>query len=287
MKKILYSFLVVSISAAILIISGSVVFADAGPKPSVVIFVENSQGGGYYLDLLVPYKGEYSNINEDDRVDYDPDMLAVLENYDTDGWYAAIAGGTNAPLFGDLTGSVGGGGVEHRFTYMIPDRFKIIIVTPGLEVRVSEELTTTSFNETIYVDYVTMDLRRVDPGILSYLKQFAGTFLPTIIIEGLLLLIFGFSLRKNWKIFLLLNLVTQIILTVVMSVTLINFGLVASYFIFVPAEAVIILIEAVVLTKMLKEYRTSRRLIYAIVANLASAAAGSFLVPFWFSNIFR
>jgi len=100
-------------------------------------------------------------------------------------------------------------------------------------------------------------------------------------------LIFGFSLRKNWKIFLLLNLVTQIILTAVMSITLINFGLVTSYFIFVPAEAVIILIEAVVLTKMLKEHRTSRRLIYAIAANLASAAAGLFLVPFWFNNIFR
>lgn len=287
MKKLLYIFLVVFASVAVLIISGSTVFADAGPKPSVTILVENSQGAGYYLDLLVPYEGEYSNINEEDKDDYDPDMLAVLEDYDSDGWYAAIAGGTNAPLFGDLTGSAGDKVTEHRFTYMIPDRFRIIIVTPEHEVRVSEEITTKSFNETIYVDYATMELRRVDPGILSYLKQFAGTFLPTIIIEGLLLLIFGFSLRKNWKVFLLLNLVTQIILTAVMSITLINFGLITSYFIFVPVEFVIILIEAIVLTKMLKEHRTSRRLIYALVANLASATAGFFLVPFWFDNIFR
>ncbi|MFA6736961.1 MAG: hypothetical protein WCR87_08595, partial [Saccharofermentanales bacterium] len=93
-------------------------------------------------------------------------------------------------------------------------------------------------------------------------------------------------LRKNWKVFLLLNLVTQIILTVVMSLVLINFGLITSYFIFIPVEVVIILIEAVVLTKMLKEHRTSRRLIYALIANLASAAAGFVLIPYWFGNIF-
>ena len=215
-----------------------------------------------------------------------PAMLALLEEYDTGGWYAALAGGTNAPLFGDLTGQQEGSVIKHRFTYMIPDRFKLIIVTAQREVKVSQEVTTRVFNETIYVDFGDMSLRRVDPGYLTYIRQFAGTFIPTILIEGLLLVIFGFSLRKNWKVFLLLNLLTQIILTAVMSVTLINFGMTASYFIFVPVEAVIILIEAIVLTKMLKEHRTSRRLIYALTANLASAAAGVLLIPLWFNNIF-
>ncbi len=271
----------------VLVLFGGIVSADAGPKPSVTVIVENIQGDVYYLDLLIPYKGDYSNINEDERDDYDKDMLAVLENYSEDGWYAALAGGTNAPLFGDLTGEAADGEARHRFSYIIPDRFKVIIVTSDLDVRISDEIIPKSFNESIYMDYKTMALRRIDPGIMSYIKQFAGTFLPTIIIEGFLLLIFGFSLKKNWKVFILLNLLTQILLSAAMAVILINFGLMASYFVFIPAEMVIILIEAIVLTKMLKEHRSSRRLIYALVANLASAAAGFFLVPTWFDMIFK
>jgi len=263
------------------------VSADAGPKPSVTIIVENSGGANYYLDLLVPYEGEYPNIQEDERADYDMDMLEVLEDYEQEGWYAALVHGTNAPLFGDLTGTPSGDSVEHRFSYIIPNTFKIAIVDSDLDIKVSEQIQTRVFNETIYLDYETMQLRRVQPGILTYLRQFVLTFIPTIVIEGILLLLFGFSLKKNWKVFILLNLLTQVLLTVAMSVALINFGLLTAFFIFIPAEIVIFIIEAAVLIKMLKEHRTSRRLIFALTANIASAVLGFFLVPTWFEFIFR
>ncbi|MDD2393825.1 MAG: hypothetical protein PHV88_07185 [Eubacteriales bacterium] len=286
MRKSVRVMLALPALIVVLFVTGISVHADAGPKPSVTILVQNSGGEKYYLDLLVPFDGEYSNISEDEKDEYDPDMLGVLEEYESGGWYAALSRGTNVPLFGDLEGVEEDGVLRHRFSYIIPERFKVIIVDADLDVMISDEISPKVFNETIYLDYESMEMRRVEQGFLPYLKQFAGTFIPTIFIEGILLLVFGFSLRKNWKVFLLLNLVTQIILTVVMSLVLINFGLITSYFIFIPVEVVIILIEAVVLTKMLKEHRTSRRLIYALIANLASAAAGFVLIPYWFGNIF-
>ena len=46
--------------------------------------------------------------------------------------------------------------------------------------------------------------------------------IPTLVIEGVILLLFGFSLKKNWKAFLLVNIITQIFLTVTVGISLIK-----------------------------------------------------------------
>ncbi|UQT47277.1 hypothetical protein M5E87_19810 [Flavonifractor plautii] len=56
-------------------------------------------GGEYYLDLLVTDPGDHANI---DPADYDPNLLQGLRDWEVDGWYPALAGGTSVPLFGDL-----------------------------------------------------------------------------------------------------------------------------------------------------------------------------------------
>lgn len=73
--------------------------ADSGPKPAVTITVVNAPAGEYYLDLLVTDPGDHANI---DPADYDPNLLQGLRDWEVDGWYPALAGGTSVPLFGDL-----------------------------------------------------------------------------------------------------------------------------------------------------------------------------------------
>ena len=70
--------------------------ADSGPKPAVTITVVNAPAGEYYLDLLVTDPGDHANI---DPADYDPNLLQGLRDWEVDGWYPALAGGTSVPLF--------------------------------------------------------------------------------------------------------------------------------------------------------------------------------------------
>ena len=65
--------------------------ADSGPKPAVTITVVNAPAGEYYLDLLVTDPGDHANI---DPADYDPNLLQGLRDWEVDGWYPALAGGT-------------------------------------------------------------------------------------------------------------------------------------------------------------------------------------------------
>ena len=81
--------------------------------------------GEYYLDLLVTDPGDHANI---DPADYDPNLLQGLRDWEVDGWYPALAGGTSVPLFGDLRPGEDG---THRFTYYgLPRAFRIAVSGP-------------------------------------------------------------------------------------------------------------------------------------------------------------
>ena len=65
---------------------------------------------------------------------------------------------------------------------------------------------------TVVVEHAPSELYYLDllaKGEYEYDAAFAATFVPTILIELVALLLFGFKLKENWKPFLLVNLVTQ------------------------------------------------------------------------------
>lgn len=255
--------------------------ADMGPKPQITIVVKNAPKETYYLDLLIQGNSNSQNIH--DRQQYDQEKLTLLENYAEDGWHAALAGGTGMPLFGKLTGEGRGSDQVHTFSYFgTPDQFKIIIVTPDNELKVSHELTRQSFHMTLTYDYASGAINQ-RPLTLAYLLQFVSTLLPTLILEGLILLLFGFSLRLNLRPFLLVNLATQIVLTASLGTAVILSGLLTAYLLLVPLEFVIIILEAVGYAYWLKQHGKGRRIAYAIVANLVSAFAGMVAMSFLFA----
>ena len=265
--------------AAVIFIYPETAQADMGPKPAITIIVKNPPDGEYYLDLLIKEDSSHDNLM-DERDYYDQQKLELLESYDEDSWYAGLTHGTRVPMFGELTGVLDGSDMVHHFSYVgVPEDFKIIIISPENQIVVSNEIHRNTFQATITYDYLTGKVRQESLPV-SYLKQFLITCSATLIIEGLVLLLFGFSLKKNWKAFLVINLITQVLLTATMGTALLKQGMLAAYLVLILIEIVIFIIEAIAFARVLKEHSKRRRVLYALTANLLSFAFG--WVMLWF-----
>lgn len=247
--------------------------ADVGPKPQLTIYVEHPPEEPYYLDLLIP-EGEGGSYDNLSGGIYNPAILSHLHDWEGEGWYPAFAGGTKAPLFGDIIPEEGN---IFRFTYFgLPETFRIATATAEGGQATAEAFTRTAFYTNLTYDFASNTLSRATPGWLAWLIQLLSTLIPTLVAEGLLLLLFGFSLRENWVPFLLVNLVTQAALHLVVGsgfVTLAS-GFAFYLVIMVPAEAVIFALEALAYSALLKGRSRRRKVLYALAANTASMALG-------------
>ena len=105
---------------------------------------------------------------------------------------------------------------------------------------------------------------------LQYILQFSMTLIPTILIEGVILVLFGFKLKDNIKIFLFINLVTQLFLTVTVGTTMIHEGSAMAFLFEIPVEIAILIAETILFRKLLKGQSKLRANFYGITANLAS-----------------
>lgn len=269
---------------AVLLLLTTAVFADMGPKPQLTVIVEHAPSEPYYLDLLAEGDYKYNILYYAEDKALDPDLLAAFRAEIPDGWHACIAEGTNgAPIFGSLTGEPVGSTMQHRFSYFgVPDTYRILAVTASGEVFLSDVLTRPALQSSVTVDWTA---KTAKPPLRSegYLLQFAATFVPTILIELVVLLLFGFKLKENWKPFLLVNLVTQGLLHGYFALFAVNNGVGLGYFmLFLPAELVIALLEAFIYSAVLKGRSKRRAFLCGICANVCSAALGYFLAePVW------
>ena len=171
----------------------------------------------------------------------------------------------------------------HSFRYYgVPETYRILMVTASGETFLSDVLTRRTLQSSVTVDWVA---KTAKPPLQSegYLLQFAATFVPTILIELVVLLLFGFKLKENWKPFLLVNLVTQGLLHGYFALFAVNNGVGPWYFVlFIPAELVIALLEAFIYRAALKGRSKRRAFLCGLCANVCSAALGYFLAePVW------
>lgn len=251
--------------------------ADMGPKPQITVVVKNPPNGEYYLDLLTRDKAKFQNL-ESKIETYNKEKLSVLQAYNEDFWHPALTQGTKAPMWGDLVGEKKLNHMIHVFGYMgVPDDFKIIIITPDNEVIVTEVIHKETFDFKVTYDYETGEITKENIQV-SYIAQFLMSCLPTLLIEWVVLLCFGFDLKKSWKVFLCVNILTQIYLTATMGTVLLKEGLINSYFIFFPLEFAILLFETIIYAILFKEKSIIRRICYGIVANVISCLAGFVLI---------
>lgn len=253
-----------------LILLAATASADMGPKQSVTITVVNAPEGVYYLDLLHREDWDYSNV---DLEDYDPALIEGLRHWEAEGWYPALVRGTNLPLFGDLTPGADG---THTFSYVgLPDTFRIAVSSAGGAQATAEPFTRTVFHTELVYDYESNTITRSTSTVGYYLTQFLSTFIPTLVVEGILLWLFGFRSRRSVVVFLIVNLVTQAALHILVGSAILSVGAHYLYYLMLlPVEVLILLVEAIVYRFLLRDQKPGRRVGYAICANLASYAAG-------------
>jgi hypothetical protein len=272
MKKIMILF------GFLLFLFGSIsmVYADAGPKPVLKITIDHQPDEVYYLDLLVraSYIGDIQREIDQDH----PEIIEGLRSLESQGWYPALVSGTQVPLFGKLQGDLVNGSMVHTFGYRIPDEFRIILVTTSGKVVVSDLIQTESFYMSIHFDALSGKI--ILPNLLiSYSIQFFTTLIPTLLVEGIILFLFGLASKHNFKVFLVMNLITQIFLTATLGVALITQGLISAIFVLILVEGFIWIYEVIVCWKFFdKQKKTGRKILYALAANSASFMLGLFLI---------
>lgn len=250
------------------------VYADIGPKPTLKVIAKNMPDTTCYLDLLVDYssKGVHQNIYKVDK--YNPKLFAKLKEYSVDGWRSAMVTGTMPPLSGDIICQINNGKCTLNFGYTgVPDRLKIIVVSADGNTKVSNEMKRRAFNSTVYFDYKTGSASESSP-VWAYLLQFIITCLATLIIEGLVLLLFRFNLKQNYKPFIAINILTQVLLTTVVFTAMYQWGTLSAILLYFPFEIAIFIIEALLFAKYLKQHSKVRRVLYALAANSISFICG-------------
>ena len=253
-----------------LILLAATASADMGPKQSVTITVVNAPEGVYYLDLLHREDWDYSNV---DLEDYDPALIEGLRHWEGEGWYPALVHGTNLPLFGNLMPGADG---THTFSYVgLPDTFRIVVSSADGAQATAEPFTRTVFHTELVYDYESNTITRSTSTAAYYLTQFLSTFLPTLVVEGVLLWLFGFRSRRSVAVFFIVNLVTQVALHILLGSAILAVGAHSLYYLMLlPVELLIWLAEAVAYGLLLRGQKPGRRVGYALCANAASYAAG-------------
>ena len=297
MKRSLRNSILLLLTAMLLTVSA---LADSGPKAQLTVKVVNAPSEPYYLDLLEKgdYQGHtYGSGDGDDTysgLDWsysgeeiaalDDELLDALRAAVPEGWHACTAQGTNgAPMWGDLIGSDAGGVRLHSFRYHgVPDTYRIILVTKSGESWVSDTLHRATLQSSATVDWAAKTVS-VPPAVVAYALQFLCMLIPTLLIEGVLLYVFGYRSKKSWKRFLLVNLITQGGFAVYLAVTVLNHGVSGwSLLFYIPIELVITLAEVLLDRWLLTEKGKGRAMGYAIVANIHSATVGLLLIdPLW------
>lgn len=101
----------------------------------------------------------------------------------------------------------------------------------------------------------------------------------TLILEGLVLLLFGFREKRSWQVFLVLNLVTQTVLNMAVNSAVFYGG----YWgiLYFAMEAAIFLSESILCGKLFKEHTTFRRVLFALSANAASLILGGAMLTYF------
>lgn len=249
---------------------------SAAPDYRVAVKVVNAPEELYYLDLLEQSDGKIEIFAHEGM---DRELLEAMKEATPDGWRPCTMSVSQWEDYfsGDLAGKNG----MHVFHgWHTPSVFRIMIVTKSGESWVSEPMEREIMNSTVKVDWAKKTAV-MPPVQVLYVLQFLSTLLPTLVVEGLIFFMFRFPGRRNWLIFLLVNLVTQGALSVILCMNVVPGGgkyIGLMMLMLIPVELLIALVEALAYMKLLRGQPKHRAFAYGIAANVVSYIVGLFTV---------
>ncbi len=277
---------------AVVLLAGSAL-ADSGPKSQLIVKVKNAPEELYYLDLVAEGEPSARSTLSEEDFQAEMDELGVTDTalyYELlaaipEGWHGCLSQGTDGPpIFGKLTGERSGEQMLHTFGYHgVPRTYRILLVTASGEVFLSSAYTRKVLQSSVTIDWAAKTVQLPSTWI-GYVLQFLATFVPTLLIEGILLTLFGFGKQKqNWLWFILVNFITQGALALVMANNAMKHGVTGwSLLPFVLLEFIIVITEAALYSCLLRGHTKSRAVLYGLAANICSAVLGLYLAePVW------
>ncbi len=101
--------------------------------------------------------------------------------------------------------------------------------------------------------------------------------LTTLIMEGVIFFLFGYTEKKSWVRFLIINLITQAFVNIVLYDAGFDAYLLLGY---ILLEILVILTEMISFPSAVREHGTIRAVVYALVANLISLYVGGLLISY-------
>lgn len=137
----------------------------------------------------------------------------------------------------------------------------------------------SGYDKYAVLDYKTMELSVGQPARRPPLLIFLRVSI-TLIIEGIVFLLFGFRAKRDIAVFLLVNILTQAALNIII-LTETNTAFLMVELIFL--EIIIFIIEAVAYCLLFTERSKAERIVFSFIANLASLFIGGvaiYLLPF-------
>ena len=249
-----------------------------GPKASIEITFMDIKADEYYVTLLSKSKstGQYSYFDEDyERFDEYYSKLNDIEKKfyhykDSDNYYFV---GNVQKLSQNQN--------VYKWGYMPPNEFKILVYIEESDTFIAscEHISRYAFNSyftVYYKDGIITDITKT----YEYGKEILNCIIrimATLIIELGIALIFKY--RKMSLLFILItNVATQILLNVFTNIDYYKNGGLSSTVLLIALEIIILFIESIIyaifLPKIDSNNRRLKAILYALLANASSFAAG-------------
>jgi len=254
--------------------------ADAGPKPSITVYVKNMATQTYYLDLLV--KGDDNLYNKfNDRYPESYKELPIYK-YREGEWMAKQI--RERTLFGSLNGSYREDidMMVHKFTYFgVPKTFKIIIQYENGEIYKTDEITPNMFFANVVLDLKTGEIHVVKGSYVGYISNkinLLRTVLIYMLVTILAELITAIPFKIKYpKVIVLANLFTQIILHSVLITLFYSRYYSIIYDAFLLSELLILFIEYFIYKRFTTGISWKKLLAYTFTANFITYTIGLFI----------
>ena len=259
------------------------VFADSGPKPSVKITIHGLQEKAYVTLLSKeastgPF-GVYEKDEENNHFnnEFGPDEVwkAFINYQDKDGFYFIS-------YFQECTDTF-------QWNYYPPNEFKVLIYFPKSQSFIT---SSKSYERYAFESFYTISLdqqsslmtqkgtHEVDMDIKQEIffnevtYHFIERVVVTILIELLIALCFQIKKKRELKIIVLTNIVTQILLNFMLQMLSVYYISVFAFLCYTLLEIAVIYIEAKVYQKYMKDRSKGELIGYATVANILSLLIG-------------
>ena len=263
---------VIMLAAALFSMSTVFACADVGPKPSVNISIENCPDYECYGTLLGKAEGygPYHAVDPDVETGrYDNDARAAYNAF------SSYAQSTEGFFFWGEVFTIDSS--SFSWGYYPPEDFIILIYDPETAaLYASGEESRFAFDSYYRVDLQDDGTLAVQetPYLTRNLMSFAIRVAVTITVELLIALVFRYRDKKEIRLIVITNCITQVMLNLLLSFIDYTSGLLTWVFIFPVLEIAVFIIEAIVYAIGLRSHSRKRAVCYALLANAATALIG-------------